>query len=508
MRAAVLLSAFLAAGASVPRVGGVARVTFSDVPDEPNPETLPSSSDVFLSTSVFQCLVRPGPDGTILPGLARSWTVSRPQDGAVFRGADAEGPAGSAEGWLRWVFELDPLARFPDGRRVTSEDVIASWQELLTSSRSPYRWLLDPVAGARAYRRGESTWLQGLVAGMGTLEIRLSRPAPDLLHRLAHPALGVRAFRGGKATLVGAGPFDSDAETTGTLIGVNPYHHLGRPFLDGLETVEPQTVDPSLLLESGQTDLAVLYGRSAGQILSSPSSRIKMERIPGWDRVYSLVWNALSDGSTRGGIPLRLRGALDRGAMVRYLFDGRGTPATSLLPSDHALQVQPAVAPPGAPLSGRISLLHDERDLAATSIASRIKASWEQMGLRVELHALDPADLWYRLASGDYLAAVLLHHPPTSDPVLGLQGTLSQLGRIAEPALQKLEDASRHTDPSARSARAHLAENLLLEQGFLVPLVRVHAWLATAPALVGVEGGPAGVLYLEDAWWLPGRGRG
>jgi len=84
-----------------------------------------------------------------------------------------------------------------------------------------------------------------------------------------------------------------------------------------------------------------------------------------------------------------------------------------------------------------------------------------------------------------------------------LQGTLSQLGEVVEPALQALDEASMHSDPELRLQRARTAEDLLLEPGVLVPLVRVYAWLATAASLVGVQGDAAGMLYLDDAWWLP-----
>jgi hypothetical protein len=340
------------------------------------------------------------------------------------------------------------------------------------------------------------------VAAGAALEIRLIRPAPDLLLRLAHPALGVRAFRGGEPTAMGAGPFN--AEGTGTQLGVNVYHADGRPYLDGLEPVEPLAVDPALLLESGQVDLAVLYGRSAGEILSARIAHVRMQRLPGWDRVYSLMWNSPNGNEGNGaGIPVRLRNVLERRAMIRYLFDGRGEPAGSLLPGPpdrHRL-----AAGPGGTLGGTVSLLHDGDDPLAASLASRIKAAWEELGLRVDTQALAPEELWYRLASGEYLAAILLHHPPTADPVLGLSGTFSRLGGRAAPVLQALDEASRHVEPEARLLGARRAEQMLVEPGTLTPLVRVHAWLATAPSLAGAEGGPAGILTLENAWRLAGE---
>jgi MarR-like DNA-binding transcriptional regulator SgrR of sgrS sRNA len=489
----------------VPQEGGVVRVLLPDVEQEPNPELLSSSSQVFLSASVFRGLVRSGPQDTILPGVARSWSAKvASEPTAASAGTSADSP-----GWARWEFQLDPLARFPNGNQVTAKDIIMSWRQLLLSSQSPYRWLLDPVVGARAFRRGEAAEVEGLKAGDGTLEIHVHRPTPDLLQRLAHPALGIRQLVGTAASSVGAGPFASGVDRRGVEIGGNPYHPRGRPLLDGVEMLEDQGVDPALLLESGQADLAVLLGRSAGQILTSGAHELRMRRLPGWDRSYALVWNWISTSTDdRVGMPLRLRAALDGSAMVRYLFDGRGEPIDSLLPgAAEGVSITPRpldLAPSEAPsFAGRVSILHEAGDPAAAAIASRVKASWEEMGLRISLQPLRNDQLWYRLASGDYVAAVLLHHPPTSDPVLGLQGTLSLLGEVADPVLEMLDEASRQPDPALRAAAARLAEDTLLQQGALVPLVRVHAWLGTASTLVGVDGGAAGILYLDDAWWLP-----
>ena len=170
-RTAAVLLALISTAAAVPRTGGTVRVHFPDVRHEPNPKLLPSASHVFLSWSVYRSLVRTGPDGSIMPGIASSWRVTLGEE--------------EQEDWSRWVFQLDPLARFPDGEKVTVHDVIDSWKRLITSSRSPYRWLLDPVVGARAYRRGETPQPVGLVAGFGgTLETIISGFRRKLLQAL------------------------------------------------------------------------------------------------------------------------------------------------------------------------------------------------------------------------------------------------------------------------------------------------------------------------------------
>src|SRR5512140_1417317 len=68
-----------------------------------SPLSAHSQADRDLVALVFSGLVRNGPDGTIVPDLAREWTVD--STGAI------------------WTFHLRADARWQDGEPVTAEDV-------------------------------------------------------------------------------------------------------------------------------------------------------------------------------------------------------------------------------------------------------------------------------------------------------------------------------------------------------------------------------------------------
>ena len=76
---------------------------WSVAPTSVSPLTARNQADRDLVALVFSGLVRNGPDGTIVPDLAKRWTVD--STGAV------------------WTFELRPDARWQDGEPVTAEDV-------------------------------------------------------------------------------------------------------------------------------------------------------------------------------------------------------------------------------------------------------------------------------------------------------------------------------------------------------------------------------------------------
>ena len=113
--------------------------------------------------------------GQVIPGAARDWQVS-------------------ADG-LEWTFQLDPAARWSDGRAVQAADFIAAFRELADPvTASPHAGLFGAIEGLAAATAGQAD-LAGIavvVDGADRLRIRLERPTPWLPELLAHPAASPR----------------------------------------------------------------------------------------------------------------------------------------------------------------------------------------------------------------------------------------------------------------------------------------------------------------------------
>ncbi len=120
----------------------------------------------------------------LIPGAARSWTIS--DDGRV------------------WTFELDRSARWSDGEPVLAEDFIRGWQRALDpATASPNAGLLDVVDQAHEVRTGQAqpNSLAVVASSAHQLEVRLARPVPWFAELLTHPATypwrdGVNLFSG------------------------------------------------------------------------------------------------------------------------------------------------------------------------------------------------------------------------------------------------------------------------------------------------------------------------
>lgn len=131
-------------------------------PGDPLP--LPAA---LYTASTAQGLVRFDAAGQVEPGLAERWIVIDEGRSYIFRLADAE---------------------WPTGERVTAREVVAGLRRAIANPRNPLRPHLSAI--------DEVVEMTPLV-----IEVRLSRPRPDLLPLFAQPELAIPGPRGG------SGPF-------------------------------------------------------------------------------------------------------------------------------------------------------------------------------------------------------------------------------------------------------------------------------------------------------------
>ncbi|MGK6317948.1 ABC transporter substrate-binding protein [Sphingomonas sp. DT-204] len=134
----------------------------------PNRELLSPASRMLLD-STAQGLVRFDATGGIEPGLAERWIVIDDGKSVIFRLRDAE---------------------WPNGETVTADDVVTILRRTIArGSRNPllpYLTAIDEIVAMTPQ----------------VIEVRLSRPRPDILKLFAQPELAILARRRG-----GSGPF-------------------------------------------------------------------------------------------------------------------------------------------------------------------------------------------------------------------------------------------------------------------------------------------------------------
>jgi len=393
---------------------------------------------------------------------------------------------------------LDPASRWPDGTPVRAEDWLAAWEASLRDPREPHRWLLGPVDGSEAFVVGLADRVRGLRPADGTLELCFERPAPDLEARLGHPALWLSRRAASTGYLEGPGPF---VETGGGALVPNARFAGAAPSLQRIERID--TADPSLLLRVGEIDLAVVFGRTASELVAAAAPRLSISRAPGLDRTYFLWLNPrarwLNDPRFRRWLAARI----DRGEMLRHLFDLRGSVAWGLLEPAGRAWAAVEARPLSRTSQPRIRLDYAVDDRAAAGIAERLKAELEAERVELEPRPRHPGELAAALRSGDFDAAVLVHRVRAADPVLVLAETLHTVGSLPDSVGGALHRAELAADPALRRTLAAAVEGALTSDGTLIPLVRLDAWLARDARLVGVGEDTPGLLRFDAAGWLP-----
>ncbi|HET8948528.1 MAG TPA: ABC transporter substrate-binding protein [Candidatus Polarisedimenticolia bacterium] len=407
------------------------------------------------------------------------------------------------------TFHLRTGVRFHDGRPLTSDDVLFTYERLV-----------DPKSKAVGRLDGFLPVESVTAPDARTVVVRYREPYAPALRTWEIPILPAHRYRGvdfetapENRAPVGAGPFRFAAWDSGSRIVLrrNDDYWGGRPAIDEFVFRFQPSLDTSLLaLLAGETDYTKITATAWGTRRQDPAfaSRYKVLTFTPLF-FYYIAWRG--DGSNPWfADPLvrrALGAALDREGYIRSVLKGLGSPVSgplSLLlpavtptpgtsgPAAHSAadSVADAVAPAGAPVSlfdpDRAARLLDEagwRLDRRTGLRARggrpfrftllvfaggedhvqfaqvAQDTLRRIGVEMRVERLDWPALWSRLKSGQFEAA-LSGFSPTPDPD-SLYGMLhsSQIGggqnyaAYRDPEVDRwLEEGRRELDPARRDA--------------------------------------------------------
>ncbi len=202
-------------------------------------------------------------------------------------------PAVSSDG-LTYTFHVRHGMRFspPSNKPVTAADVKATIERALSPTwpdgPPPGAFFLGDIAGARDYLAGEAGAISGIAVAGDRLTVRLARPVPDLLHRLALPFFcvlpkGAPIVAGGlSGPIPTAGPYYLASGRTGSgphtiTLRRNPNYRGDRPRVPDriVYSIGPDGVETAGALDAGTADY------SDGQMVPSSYARLLAAAGPG-----------------------------------------------------------------------------------------------------------------------------------------------------------------------------------------------------------------------------------
>jgi peptide/nickel transport system substrate-binding protein len=279
-------------------------VALASAPARFDPRLGTDQSSEWLFELIMEGLLDKRSDGTLVPGLAKSWEI--------------------LDGGIRYRFHLRPGARFQDGRPLGARDVAFTYGTILDGSvKSPKKGALgplqrvevvDPLTVDFVMSEPWGALTYNLTAGIGILPAGTS---PEEMER--HP-IGSGPFR-----LVGRSPDRVELAAWDGYVG-------GRPPLDRVVLREiPDATVRALELEKGTVqlevndlppDTVVLFrGRPGFRVIQSPGSTYAYVG-------FNLEDPVMRDRRVRQAIAL----AIDRPRLLRTVWRGQGRPTETLLP--------------------------------------------------------------------------------------------------------------------------------------------------------------------------------
>ena len=142
-------------------------------PETLDPAIITGQPEGRVVSALFEGLLRFSAEGQAEPGVAERWDI--------------------AEDGRSYVFHLRPDARWSDGRSVTAQDFVDSWQRTLDpATGSQYNYQLHYLKNGAAFASGELTDFREVgvrALDERTLAVELENPTPFFLELCAFPTL-------------------------------------------------------------------------------------------------------------------------------------------------------------------------------------------------------------------------------------------------------------------------------------------------------------------------------
>jgi oligopeptide transport system substrate-binding protein len=439
-------------------------------PRDYDPATTRGSGDKLAFSGLFSF----SPELQLVPELAESYTV---RDGTVF------------------TFTLRANARFHDGRPVTAQDVIYSWERAAapaTESDTVSTYLGD-IVGVNAMKAGRADHISGLRAvDERTLEVTIDQPKPYFLAKLTYPTAFVvdRANVESGSDWIrrpnGTGPYKlADWQSMEQVVYErNEDFYLGPPAIRYV-VVRLYSGIPIRLYESDAIDVATVYWYDVPRV-SHPEDPLHDQLHGGADLctlfvVFDNTRPPFDDLKVRQAFSL----AVDRRQYVDLVYDGAALPATALYPPGlpgrreglDALRFDPEQArtllaeskyagsgfPP-------VTITDSGYGSTVSNDIAAMAAMWKkQLGLTVKVENLQPEKFWDEIEAGRggqmWSSGWCADYPDPQNfaDVLFHSGSSNTEGGYANPELDSILEAARtEADTEQRIRLYQQAEDIIL----------------------------------------------
>ncbi|MBQ0050488.1 MAG: peptide ABC transporter substrate-binding protein [Treponema sp.] len=440
-----------------------------------DPHTAAYSSEAQILDSLYEGLFSYHPKTLDpVPAIAKSFKISRDKK--------------------RWTFTIREDAKFSNGEAINAFTVRNCWIELLKNQGAPYASLLDCIKNAEDFRNGKCSESDVGISARDdkTLVVSLRTPTAHLSKILCHHAFSVCRTAGGEEAFSGAFKIKERTEAS-LVLEKNPEYwdeknvHLPQITISSSSDIS----ENAWIFNTGRTDWVSGMVDTAKLI---NKNAVRISAIFGTEYLFfsckNRPWNnAEFRNALLSAVPWS---ALRKQSLVQattLIYPLAGYPAveglTDTSPEDALEMMKDARKALGYTENEKISItfgvsMTSERQQKQAEL---LKEAWEPLGVELKIQTTPEdryidsipgwnADLFTYSWIGDF-----------ADPLAFLElfrgnSTLNQTKWNSEKFNKLLEEASNTTDNMEHYKLLSQAEQLLLDEGVILPVshsISLHA---------------------------------
>ena len=471
---------------------GILLVGNTAEPESLDPQVATGVIESNIIRALFEglCVEDPKKDGNSLPGVAESWTHT--------------------DDFKIWTFKLRSSNRWSDGKPLTTDDFLFSYERILSPKfAAKYAGLLYLIEGAEQFNKGETSDFStvGVKAiNPHTLEIRLKAPTPFLpeltKHYTWYPVPKHAVLRKGKIdeqhtnwtdldNIVSNGPFQLKSWQFNYLIEVEKnqqYWDTNVVKLNGIKflPVSNQYTENRMFAANQLHVTATIPAEMIEYSKAKFPKNIRQETYLSSNFLRCNVNGKLKDVRIRKAISL----SLPRQVIVDNLLKGGQKPSTSLTPPfgdykppmisrknlTEAKQLLADAGYPNGENFPEIDLLTTKRETSvkiAEAIANILK---RDLGIIVNIkkyewqtYLAELSSMNYDLGTGGWTGDYI---DPTTFLDMWREGDgNNRTGWSSKEYENILDDAAQTADPKKRLSMLAQAEELMLKE---YPIININ----------------------------------
>ena len=484
----------------------------------------------------FDNLLKMDKDGKVVPGLAEKYEVSDDQ--------------------LTWTFHLRDGLKWSDGSALTADDFVYSWQRLVDPNvAAPYAQTVlgmvegyddaigRPDADGNTTVDPDPTKLKVEAPDEKTLIVHMAKPTPYFDKLAAFVSLSpvkkdvVEANPDGWSidpkTYISTGPFKLTGWEPGSYLMFEKnenYWDADSIKLDGIKCLLMQ--DQNATFSAYESGDALMIKDVPTQEITTLKDRSDFHIDPILGTYYldlNTTLDEFKDPKVREALSL----ALDRKYISETITAGTYTPASGFVSEgvtewngtawqdnitdksvyinidDHAANLAKAkelLKEAGYENGvGLPEMVYSTNDASYhKKIAEYLQQAWGELGLKVQVNIVEWKSFTPQRRSGNYQIArdgwVMDYNDPSNILELALTGNGNNNAKYSNPEFDALmSKAATEKDPQTRFGYLHQAEDFIMKDTAMVPLLYYNDFYLQSDKITGSWHSPDGFWHFEYA---------